>query len=262
MHEATRNPTLESVGAWNKSRFCLNCMAAVQMAIVALRRQAVGQGPFVIVLFYSYSSVAGHVVAARVCFDSLIFRLTSLINSVVSVCGWNDIKRPIRVLICGRQPFRWRAARNQHLQDWFLIWQERKDSKIPNALGQEGNWQLIFHVLALNVMFDSVVLRKYDITKAWSHCGAHWWRSTGRSLLSERWADYQLWNNSRLALPSAPTSGHACAPTSRGLPVMILFVVRGERQFLLVCFQRALLQRVSDASCKPLRLYRAAAGTP
>lgn len=59
----------------------------------------------------------------------------------------------------------------------------------------------IYHVLVQKC--DSLFFIKYHIKKAWSHSGAHWWRSTGRSVLSQRWADYQLWNNSMLTLPLA-----------------------------------------------------------
>lgn len=118
-------------------------------------------------------------------------------------------------------------------------------------------------------MFDSLVCTRCDIKKAWSHSGAHWWRSTGRSLLSQRWADYQLWNNSRLALPAAQNCGQACAPTSRGLPVcstdwMSWFLVvirrsrRQKRHYLVVCFQHVLLLHDSDVPYRTMCLCRTA----
>lgn len=148
---------------------------------------------------------------------------------------------------------------------WFLRHvrkkiKHEKDSKTQNAgrIRKEiANVFIMFQ--CINVMFDSLVCTKCDIKKAWSHSGAHWWRSTGRSLLSQRWADYQLWNNSRLAQPAAQNSGQACAPAPRGSPVcssdwMSWFLV-------VICFSRrqeATLFSCSLSTCfTAARLWRA-----
>lgn len=82
-----------AVHAWNKSHFCQNCMAAVQMVIITLQQQAAG----LCMNSIFYSLAAGHVIVVRVCCDSHISQLTELINTVVSVCRWNDMKWPIHL---------------------------------------------------------------------------------------------------------------------------------------------------------------------
>lgn len=95
---------------------------------------------------------------------------------------------------------------------------KKRYSEIPHAFSEEAKL-----VTYLSFFFLNTEARpKYDIKKAWSHYRAHWWRSTGRSLLSQRWADYQLWNNSRLALPPTTTTPPNKTPLVtrvHGLPI-------------------------------------------
>lgn len=112
-------------------------------------------------------------------------------------------------------------------------------------------------------MSDSLVLTKCDIKKAWSHSGAHWWRSTGRSLLSQRWADYQLWNNSMPRSAFSPNLWSCVCPhipritsLQRWLDVEILFVIPFEPctqwqkwQCLVLRFQHVLLLTCPTGRC-------------
>lgn len=103
MHEGSRNPMLMFCPRMEQISFLFvlyGCRPDGNHQCIAGSKA----GPFVFIHFFS-SLAAGHVIVVRVCFDSLISRLTSLINIVVSACRWNDIKWPIHVLICGQQAF-------------------------------------------------------------------------------------------------------------------------------------------------------------
>lgn len=139
---------------------------------------------------------------------------------LLSVCRWNDTKWPICSLACVPQPFpRWTSCSTHSCTTkiWFLrhVKDKMKQGKINGTRSRQSGREFVGFEYS-NVIFDSLVFVKYNIEKAWSHSGAHWCRSTMRFLLSQRWADYQLWNSRP---PSAQTSGHACASTSQGLPV-------------------------------------------
>lgn len=128
------------------------------------------------------------------------------------------------------------------VRDWDLTWKDGENTKCLGVKKESGSLFIMFPWL--NVMFDSLVLSKYHIKEAWSHSWAHsGGEALGDFVLSRRWADYQLWNNGSLVLPSAQTSGHACAPASRGLPVSKL---------LTGCY---------DFICHPLRRTVSAATT-
>lgn len=113
-------------------------------------------------------------------------------------------------LICRRQPFQCQR-RDKEIKQEEIQW----NTTCFQWRDKTGDLFIFFFL-------NTEARPKYDIKKAWSHYRAHWWRSTGRSLLSQRWADYQLWNNSRLALPPTTTTPPNKTPLVtrvHGLPI-------------------------------------------
>lgn len=146
-----------------------------------------------------------------VCFDSHISRLTSVINTVVSLqMKWHEVTY-LQSRLCTATL----SSCNTHWCTTKTDFSDMKQGKINGTRRRESRRKFV-GFKNTNVIFDSLVFAKYNIKKSWSHSRPHWCRSTMRFLLSQHWADYQLWNS---RLPSAQTSGHACASTSQGLPV-------------------------------------------